>query len=59
MKETWMPILLILGTIFALITLALIIMFLATGGKNNTLRYMAGGFGLASGLIWLIKTMMR
>lgn len=54
-----MPILLVLGTIFALITLVLLIAFFATGAKNNTLRYMAGGFGLASGLIWLIKTMMR
>ena len=54
-----MTLLLLLGTIFALITLVLIIAFLATGGKNNTLRYIAGGFGLASGLIWLIKTMMR
>jgi hypothetical protein len=54
-----MLLLLILGTILSLITLALIIMFLATGAKNNTLRYMAAGFGLASGLIWMIKTMMR
>ena len=54
-----MPILLVLGTVLALITLVLVIMFLATGAKNNTLRYMAGGFGLATSLIWLIKTMMR
>lgn len=54
-----MVILLVLGTIFALITLVLIIAFLATGGKNNNLRYLAGGFGLASALIWLIRTMTR
>ena len=54
-----MPLLLILGTIFAFITLALVIAFLATGGKNQQLRYIAGGFGIATGLIWLIKTLMR
>ena len=54
-----MTLLLLLGTIFALITLALVVVFLATGGKNQKLRYLAGGFGLATGLIWLIKTLMR
>ena len=54
-----MTMLLLLGTILAFVTLALVIAFLATGGKNQNLRYTAGAFGLVSGLIWLIKTMMR
>ena len=54
-----MNLLLLLGTILAFVTLALLIAFFATGGKNQNLRYLAGGFGLATGLIWLIKTLMR
>ena len=54
-----MTLLLILGTVFAFATLALLIAFFATGGKNHTFRYLAGGFGLATGLVWLIKTLMR
>ena len=54
-----MTLLLLLGTILAFASLALVIAFLATGGKNQKLRYLAGGFGLATGLVWLIKTLMR
>lgn len=54
-----MVIFLLLSTIFALLTLIFVIAFLVTGRKNNTLRYLAGGFGLISGLLWLIRTLMR
>jgi hypothetical protein len=54
-----MTLFLIASTLFAALTLVFVIAFLATGGKNNTLRYIAGGFGLLSGLMWLIRTLMR
>ena len=54
-----MLILVILNTIFAGLTLVFLIAYFATGAKNNTLRYVAGGFGILSALLWLIKILMR
>ena len=54
-----MTILLILGTLFAFLTLVLLAAYFITGAKNNTLRYLAGASGIIMGLIWMIKTFMR
>jgi hypothetical protein len=54
-----MTVLLLLGTIFALLTLGLLIAYFVTGAKNNTLRYLAGASGLIMAFIWMIKTFMR
>jgi hypothetical protein len=54
-----MVILLMGSVIFAFITLGLLAAFFITGGKNHTLRKLAGLFGLLAGLLWLIKTFMR
>ena len=54
-----MTLLLLAGTIFALLTLVLLAAYFITGAKNNTLRYLAGASGLIMATIWLIKTFMR
>jgi hypothetical protein len=54
-----MTLLLLIGTIFSLVTLVMLLAYFITGAKNNTLRYLAGAFGLVSGLLWLIRTFMR
>ncbi len=54
-----MTLLLVAGTFFAALTLVLLAAFFITGGKNQKLRYLAGGSAIIMGLIWLIKTLMR
>lgn len=54
-----MTLLLIAGTLFAALTLALLAAFFITGGKNNTLRYLAGASSILTALIWIIKSTMR
>jgi hypothetical protein len=54
-----MTLLLVAGTIFAVLTLILLAAFFITGGKNQKLRYLAGASGLIMVLIWLIRTFMR
>lgn len=54
-----MTLFLLVSTIFAVLTLVFLAAFFITGGKNNTLRYLAGAFGLVSALFWLIRTFMR
>ena len=54
-----MTVLLLVGMIFSFVTLALLVAFFITGAKNQTLRYLAGGFGIVAGLLWLIRTLMR
>jgi hypothetical protein len=54
-----MTLLLIAGTIFAVLTLVLLAAYFITGAKNNNLRYLAGASGLIMALIWLIRTFMR
>ncbi|HKR01854.1 MAG TPA: hypothetical protein VJT09_14330 [Pyrinomonadaceae bacterium] len=54
-----MVLLLFGSVVFALLTLGLLAAFFITGGKNQTLRYLAGASGLIASLLWLIKTFMR
>jgi hypothetical protein len=54
-----MTFLLILGTLFAALTLVLLAAFFITGGKNNNLRYLAGASGIVTALLWIIKSTMR
>ena len=54
-----MTLLLLAGTIFAVLTLVLLAAYFITGAKNNTLRYLAGASGLIMALMWLIRTFMR
>ena len=54
-----MTVLLLLGTLFAALTLVLLAAYFITGAKNDTLRYLAAASGLTMGLIWMIKTFMR
>jgi hypothetical protein len=54
-----MTLLLFAGTIFALLTLGLLIAYFATGAKNNQLRYLAGASAIIMALIWMIKSFMR
>ncbi|HEX8920451.1 MAG TPA: hypothetical protein VF766_03170 [Pyrinomonadaceae bacterium] len=54
-----MTLLLIAGTLFAVLTLGLLIAYFATGAKNNRLRYLAGASALIMALIWIIKSSMR
>jgi hypothetical protein len=54
-----MTLLLVAGTLFAVLTLGLLIAYFVTGAKNNTLRYLAGASGIIMALIWMIKTFMR
>ena len=54
-----MTLLLIAGTLFALLTLVLLAAFFITGGKNQKLRYLAGASAIIMASIWLIRTFMR
>jgi hypothetical protein len=54
-----MTILLMAGTLFAFVTLALLAAFFITGAKNNTLRYLAGASGILTAIIWMIKSFTR
>lgn len=54
-----MALFLIASTIFAALTLVFLLIYFITGAKNNTWRYLAGGFGLVTALLWMIKTLMR
>jgi hypothetical protein len=54
-----MTLLLLAGTIFAALTLILILAFFITGGKNNKLRYLDGASAILTSLIWMIKAFMR
>lgn len=54
-----MILLLIAGTLFAFLTLVLLIAFFATGRNNNTLRYLAGASSILTALLWMIKSFMR
>jgi hypothetical protein len=54
-----MALFLIASTLFALLTLVFLLAYFFTGRKNNTLRYLAGGFSILTSLLWLIRTLMR
>ena len=54
-----MTLLLILGTLFAALTLVLLAAYFITGAKNNTLRHLAGASALIMALVWMIKSFMR
>jgi hypothetical protein len=54
-----MTLLLLAGTILAALTLGLLLAYFITGGKNNTLRYLAGASAILTSLIWMIKSFMR
>jgi hypothetical protein len=54
-----MTLLLLFGTIFAVLTLVLLAAFFITGAKNNTLRYLAGASAILMVLMWMLRTFMR
>jgi hypothetical protein len=54
-----MTLLLIAGTLFAVLTLVLLVAYFITGARNNTLRYLAGASAIVMALIWMIKSFMR
>ena len=54
-----MTLLLIAGTLFAVLTLVFLAAFFITGGKNQKLRYLAGASAIIMSMIWMIKTFMR
>jgi len=54
-----MTLLLLAGTLFAVLTLGLLVAYFATGAKNNKLRYLAGASAIVMALIWMIKSFMR
>jgi hypothetical protein len=54
-----MTLLLLAGTLFAVLTLVLLAAFFITGGKNQKLRYLAGASAIIMSLIWMIRTFMR
>jgi hypothetical protein len=58
-EETSMTLLLLAGTLFAVLTLGLLVAYFVTGAKNNKLRYLAGASAIVMALIWMIKSFMR
>jgi hypothetical protein len=54
-----MTLLLLAGTLFALLTLALLVAYFVTGARNNKLRYLAAASALIMVTIWMIKSFMR
>ena len=54
-----MALFLVATILLALLTFGFLIAYFVTGAKNNTLRYLAGGFGILNGLLWIIKNLVR
>lgn len=54
-----MTLLLLAGTLFAVLTLVFLAAYFITGAKNNKLRYLAGASAIIMALVWMIKSFMR